>query len=73
MYILQHNQDRKHRTYVYTLIVTEMLEDWEDSVNIGMFNLTMSYYFVTLLQKARHIPKIWRIPRSQNIFKEIDI
>lgn len=33
---LQHNQDRKHRTYVYTLIVTETLEDWEDSVNIGM-------------------------------------
>ncbi|CAO2611024.1 Diphosphoinositol polyphosphate phosphohydrolase 2 [Lemmus lemmus] len=24
------NQDRKHRTYV-----TEILEDWEDSVNIG--------------------------------------
>ncbi|KAM9754813.1 nudix (nucleoside diphosphate linked moiety X)-type motif 4a isoform 2-T2 [Menidia menidia] len=33
--IFEHNQDRKHRTYVYTLIVTEMLEDWEDSVNIG--------------------------------------
>ncbi|XP_023605564.1 diphosphoinositol polyphosphate phosphohydrolase 2 isoform X2 [Myotis lucifugus] len=29
------NQDRKHRTYVYVLIVTEILEDWEDSVNIG--------------------------------------
>lgn len=33
--IFEHNQDRKHRTYVYTLIVTEILEDWEDSVNIG--------------------------------------
>ncbi|XP_053742604.1 nudix (nucleoside diphosphate linked moiety X)-type motif 4a isoform X2 [Synchiropus splendidus] len=31
----EHNQDRKHRTYVYILIVTETLEDWEDSVNIG--------------------------------------
>ncbi|XP_059415688.1 diphosphoinositol polyphosphate phosphohydrolase 1-like [Carassius carassius] len=29
------NGDRKHRTYVYVLIVTEVLEDWEDSVNIG--------------------------------------
>ncbi|XP_051985699.1 diphosphoinositol polyphosphate phosphohydrolase 1-like [Xyrauchen texanus] len=29
------NQDRKHRTYVYVLIVTNVLEDWEDSVNIG--------------------------------------
>ncbi|EPQ04723.1 Diphosphoinositol polyphosphate phosphohydrolase 2 [Myotis brandtii] len=29
------NQDQKHRTYVYVLIVTEILEDWEDSVNIG--------------------------------------
>ncbi|XP_053262357.1 diphosphoinositol polyphosphate phosphohydrolase 2 isoform X2 [Podarcis raffonei] len=29
------NQDRKHRTYVYVLTVTEILEDWEDSVNIG--------------------------------------
>uniref|UniRef100_A0A8C2Z7S8 diphosphoinositol-polyphosphate diphosphatase n=1 Tax=Cyclopterus lumpus TaxID=8103 RepID=A0A8C2Z7S8_CYCLU len=25
----------KHRTYVFTLIVTETLEDWEDSVKIG--------------------------------------
>ncbi|XP_068170137.1 nudix (nucleoside diphosphate linked moiety X)-type motif 4a isoform X2 [Antennarius striatus] len=33
--IFEHNQDSKHRTYVYTLIVTEILEDWEDSVNIG--------------------------------------
>uniref|UniRef100_A0A3Q2H7D5 Nudix hydrolase domain-containing protein n=1 Tax=Equus caballus TaxID=9796 RepID=A0A3Q2H7D5_HORSE len=29
------NQDRKHRTYVYVLTVTEILEDWEDSVNRG--------------------------------------
>ncbi|KTG06241.1 hypothetical protein cypCar_00011319 [Cyprinus carpio] len=29
------NRDRKHRTFVYVLIVTEVLEDWEDSVNIG--------------------------------------
>ncbi|XP_017335318.1 diphosphoinositol polyphosphate phosphohydrolase 1 isoform X1 [Ictalurus punctatus] len=29
------NQDRKHRTYVYVLIVKEVLEDWEDSLNIG--------------------------------------
>lgn len=34
---MQHNQDRKHRTYVYVLTVTETLEAWEDSVNIGMF------------------------------------
>lgn len=33
---LQQNKDRKHRTYVFTLTVTETLEDWEDSVNIGM-------------------------------------
>ncbi|XP_051953301.1 nudix (nucleoside diphosphate linked moiety X)-type motif 4a isoform X2 [Xyrauchen texanus] len=29
------NQDSKHRTFVYVLTVTETLEDWEDSVNIG--------------------------------------
>ncbi|XP_030633306.1 diphosphoinositol polyphosphate phosphohydrolase 1 isoform X2 [Chanos chanos] len=29
------NRERKHRTYVYVLIVTEVLDDWEDSVNIG--------------------------------------
>ncbi|XP_007668264.1 diphosphoinositol polyphosphate phosphohydrolase 2 isoform X3 [Ornithorhynchus anatinus] len=33
--IFEQNQDRKHRTYVYVLTVTEILEDWEDSVNIG--------------------------------------
>ncbi|XP_051917053.1 nudix (nucleoside diphosphate linked moiety X)-type motif 4a [Hippocampus zosterae] len=33
--IFEHNQDRKHRTHVYIIIVTEILEDWEDSVNIG--------------------------------------
>ncbi|XP_068856132.1 diphosphoinositol polyphosphate phosphohydrolase 2 isoform X3 [Aphelocoma coerulescens] len=33
--IFEQNQDRKHRTYVYVLTVTEILEDWEDSVNIA--------------------------------------
>nr|XP_005988433.1 PREDICTED: diphosphoinositol polyphosphate phosphohydrolase 1 isoform X2 [Latimeria chalumnae] len=33
--VCEENCDRKHRTYVYVLIVTEVLEDWEDSVNIG--------------------------------------
>lgn len=32
---LQQNQDRKHRTYVYVLTVTETLDAWEDSVTIG--------------------------------------
>ncbi|XP_054551703.1 diphosphoinositol polyphosphate phosphohydrolase 3-beta isoform X2 [Talpa occidentalis] len=31
--VFEQNQDRKHRTYVYVLTVTEILEDWEDSVN----------------------------------------
>ncbi|MBZ3871724.1 Suppressor of cytokine signaling 2 [Sciurus carolinensis] len=35
--IFEQNQDRKHRTYVYVLTVTEILEDWEDSVNIGWY------------------------------------
>ncbi|KAM9320741.1 diphosphoinositol polyphosphate phosphohydrolase 1 [Gastrophryne carolinensis] len=29
------NFERKHRTFVYVLTVTEVLDDWEDSVNIG--------------------------------------
>ncbi|XP_018911489.1 diphosphoinositol polyphosphate phosphohydrolase 1 isoform X2 [Bemisia tabaci] len=29
------NHDRKHRTQVFVLIVTEELPDWEDSRNIG--------------------------------------
>ncbi|XP_034019417.1 diphosphoinositol polyphosphate phosphohydrolase NUDT4B [Thalassophryne amazonica] len=33
--VFEHNQDRKHRTYVYVLTVTETLDAWEDSVNIG--------------------------------------
>ncbi|XP_055029804.1 nudix (nucleoside diphosphate linked moiety X)-type motif 4a [Misgurnus anguillicaudatus] len=33
--IFEQNRDSKHRTYVYVLTVTETLEDWEDSVNIG--------------------------------------
>ncbi|XP_069876550.1 diphosphoinositol polyphosphate phosphohydrolase NUDT4B-like [Dipodomys merriami] len=33
--IFEQNQDRKHRSYVYVLTVTEIREDWEDSVNIG--------------------------------------
>lgn len=33
--IFEKNQDPKHRTYVYVLTVTETLEDWEDSLNIG--------------------------------------
>lgn len=63
---LQHNQDRKHRTYVYTLIVTETLEDWEESVNIGMplsFTL-LSYNWLThtqksLLQQVHLVPGVY--------------
>uniref|UniRef100_A0A8C1H072 diphosphoinositol-polyphosphate diphosphatase n=2 Tax=Cyprinus carpio TaxID=7962 RepID=A0A8C1H072_CYPCA len=33
--VFEQNQDRKHRTYVYVLTVTETLDAWEDSVNIG--------------------------------------
>ncbi|XP_012887809.1 PREDICTED: diphosphoinositol polyphosphate phosphohydrolase 3-alpha [Dipodomys ordii] len=33
--VFEQNQDRKHRTYVYVLTVTELLEDWEDSLSIG--------------------------------------
>lgn len=33
--VFEHNQDRKHRTYVYVLIVTETVDDWEDSITIG--------------------------------------
>ncbi|XP_073431683.1 diphosphoinositol polyphosphate phosphohydrolase 1 isoform X1 [Dendrobates tinctorius] len=29
------NFERKHRTFVYVLTVTEILEDWDDSVSIG--------------------------------------
>ncbi|XP_026866733.1 diphosphoinositol polyphosphate phosphohydrolase NUDT4B isoform X1 [Electrophorus electricus] len=34
--VFEHNQDRKHRTYVYVLTVTETLDAWEDSVNIDL-------------------------------------
>ncbi|XP_056605306.1 diphosphoinositol polyphosphate phosphohydrolase NUDT4B [Triplophysa dalaica] len=33
--VFEQNQDRKHRTYVYVLTVTETLDAWEDSVTIG--------------------------------------
>uniref|UniRef100_A0A3B3BZG1 diphosphoinositol-polyphosphate diphosphatase n=1 Tax=Oryzias melastigma TaxID=30732 RepID=A0A3B3BZG1_ORYME len=42
---LSQNRERKHRTYVYVLIVTEVLEDWEDSVNIGK---TVGYFLPKL-------------------------
>ncbi|RWS00323.1 diphosphoinositol polyphosphate phosphohydrolase 1-like protein, partial [Dinothrombium tinctorium] len=29
------NTERKHRTSVYVLVVTQELEEWEDSKNIG--------------------------------------
>lgn len=45
--VLKQNQDRKHRTYVYVLTVTEILEDWEDSVNIGKTFFLM-YLFIML-------------------------
>ncbi|KAM4045216.1 diphosphoinositol polyphosphate phosphohydrolase 1 isoform 2-T2 [Anomaloglossus baeobatrachus] len=33
--VCEENFERKHRTFVYVLTVTETLEDWEDSVSIG--------------------------------------
>lgn len=41
------NQDRKHRTYVYVLVITEVLEDWEDSVNIGKMKLSTLHYILS--------------------------
>ena len=29
------NVDKKHRTSVYTFIVKEMLEDWDDAKSMG--------------------------------------
>lgn len=51
------NEERKHRTYVYVLIVTEVLEDWEDSVNIGkllvIHEWLLKYSVVLLLHSKR--------------------
>ncbi|XP_075395169.1 diphosphoinositol polyphosphate phosphohydrolase 3-alpha [Tenrec ecaudatus] len=33
--VFEQNQEPKHRTYVFVLTVTELLEEWEDSVSIG--------------------------------------
>ncbi|XP_073431684.1 diphosphoinositol polyphosphate phosphohydrolase 1 isoform X2 [Dendrobates tinctorius] len=33
--VCEENFERKHRTFVYVLTVTEILEDWDDSVSIG--------------------------------------
>ncbi|XP_063810958.1 diphosphoinositol polyphosphate phosphohydrolase 1 isoform X2 [Pseudophryne corroboree] len=33
--VFEENFERKHRTFVYVLTVTEILEDWENSVSIG--------------------------------------
>ncbi|XP_036107114.1 diphosphoinositol polyphosphate phosphohydrolase 2 isoform X5 [Molossus molossus] len=41
------NQDRKHRTYVYVLTVTEILEDWEDSVNIDFCPFDVNLWFLS--------------------------
>lgn len=48
------NQERKHRTYVYVLIVTEVLEDWEDSVNIG------KALYLFACQSGDHTDKVLR-------------
>lgn len=46
LWSLQQNQDRKHRTYVYVLTVTETLEAWEDSVNIGRVSHRTTPHFL---------------------------
>lgn len=33
--IFEQTKDQRHRTYVYVVTVTEILEGWLDSVNIG--------------------------------------
>lgn len=47
------NQDRKHRTYVYVLIVKEVLEDWEDSVNIGKCSILL--FLQIFIQISNHM------------------
>lgn len=36
------NSERKHRTSVFVLVVTEELEQWDDSINIGMLILQLN-------------------------------
>ncbi|XP_053313832.1 diphosphoinositol polyphosphate phosphohydrolase 1 [Spea bombifrons] len=64
------NLERKHRTYVYVLTVTEVLEDWEDSLSIGRKRCWFSIeeavralqghkpvqasYFQSLIQNCHH-------------------
>lgn len=33
------NIERKHRTEVFVMLVTEELPEWEDSISIGEFDL----------------------------------
>lgn len=51
------NQDRKHRTYVYVLIVKEVLEDWEDSVNIGKCGIVLSFHM--FMQIPNHMRALY--------------
>uniref|UniRef100_A0A3Q3K0G8 diphosphoinositol-polyphosphate diphosphatase n=1 Tax=Monopterus albus TaxID=43700 RepID=A0A3Q3K0G8_MONAL len=68
--VFEQNQDRKHRTYVYVLTVTETLEAWEDSVNIGTVSLSCECMqremqlmwcvsVLTLLRASLHFTKYW--------------
>ncbi|XP_035499514.1 nudix (nucleoside diphosphate linked moiety X)-type motif 4a [Scophthalmus maximus] len=67
--IFEHNEDRKHRTYVYTLIVTETLEDWEESVNIGRkrkwFKVDEAIK-VLQIHKPVHAEYLRRLPNTCN-------
>lgn len=37
------NPERKHRTSVFVLVVTEELDEWEDSKSIGLFSLHLLF------------------------------
>lgn len=56
------NRDRKHRTYVYVLIVTEVLEDWEDSVNIGKFGTCcIDWWKQITSQLSIPLESVWKV------------
>lgn len=39
--IFSQNTERRHRTAVYVLVVTEEMPEWEDSIKIGKAGFSM--------------------------------
>lgn len=59
IFCFQQNSERKHRTAVFVLVVTEELDEWEDSKSIGMYGIEGLESYLNVSVNSGNFSCVW--------------